>query len=163
MSADSDERSNDRMGAQDILRTRQWVKEVRAQYYGELAQQGSCSRSTHQLLQTAVLRYWDAIHEYRDEDEDLWEEKDLDEIPRLAEETVRVSVSTPGYGQGSSTHERPAISQVSADSLVELTHRMDEVAHELGFGAEARQKPTQTEITEEMVEDVEEWRQQNLE
>lgn len=163
MSSNSDDRRQDRMPSRDVYETRRWVREVRSQYYHQTAQSGGCSQETHELLQEAVLRFWDILREYRDTVDEEWEEKNLDQIQRLANQRVTVPVSAPGYGSHQETAQRRAISELDADTLVQLTHRLDEIAHELGFAAEAKESTTRTEITQEDVEEFEEWRQKQME
>ena len=163
MSTDSDSQNDGQTAARGIHKTRRWVQNVRSKYYEELSATGNCSNSTHQLLQTAVLRYWDTLREYRDEVEDTWEENQLDRIPELARKPVTVQANAPGYGSATRSVQRRAISEVDAENLVEYTHRLDSIAHKLGFAAEARKQTTRTEIDDELLEEVEQWRKQELE
>jgi len=160
MSADQASSEQNSGNASDILHTRRWVRDVRDKYYEDLAQYGQCTDRTKRLLQRAVLRYWDTLHEYADDAGDDWEEKGLDLVPRLANEQIEVDVPAAGYGTNSETATRPAISQVDPQELVEFTHRFDEVAYSLGFGAEAREQTSRSEIDKELLEEFEEWRQQ---
>lgn len=163
MSENDTDTAQSAMPANDIYKTRRWVRRVRSTYYDELANHGQCRQSTHRTLQSAVLAYWDTLREYRDDVEDLWEDHDLDKIPRLADEHVEVQVRKPGYGPSTRSIQKPAISQLEASTLVDLTQRLDTIAHKLGFAADAKKQTEQTEITEEMIEGVEKWRQANLE
>lgn len=159
----SSEDDQERMPTRDIYELRRRVRQVRSQYYREMNQVGACSAKTRTDIQTIVLEYWDALHEYAEDIEETWEEHNLDSVPQLAREMVDASTSTPGYGSSSTTVRKPAISQMDPQRLVEITHKFDDVAHELGFAASAKDQPNNTEITEEMIEEVEKWRQQNLE
>lgn len=160
----SDEEENDRIPRRDVYETKRFVRNQRAQYYQEVASSGGYSAITHQRLQAAVLRYWDTLHEFGDEEAiaEEWEDNDLDRIPELADKTVTVDVNVPGYGGTTSTERKPAISTLSAKQLIDLTHKLDDIAKMLGFSADIKESTNNTEITDEMVEEVEEWRQRTL-
>lgn len=58
------------------------------------------------------------------------------------------------------TEFQPALMPVQA--YRRALRYLDEMRNELGFAPEAKRKTPRTEITEEMLDDVEEWRQENL-
>jgi len=162
MATQSDDEGTGGAERRDISQTRRYVKDVRAQYYQQL-NSGGVGQQIHRDLQTAVLRYWDVLHEFDEDIPEFWEEHNLDAIPRLAEETVTVTRPTAGYGSGSERTTKPKIATVPATRLVQITHTLDRAAKELGFAAEPEEGITRTEITEDEIEEFQEWAKQTLE
>lgn len=145
-----------------IMNIRQRVILVRARFLAERAQ-GSVSHQTISELRETTIEYYEALREFRSEPviEDEWEESRVDELEALMEETTTIEESKPGHGSSSQTKRVPAIQQADPMLLVEFTRALDDLCKQLGFSATVRQSTPRTEIDDELMEDIEEWRQTN--
>lgn len=161
MSDYSDER-DDQRPRRIIYDIREQVQAARNEVYSELVGRGAVSLDSRRQLATATVQYWDVLREYRDEREDEWEEAGVDQLATAIGSTVAVETAAPGDTTATQTEERPALLSVDAQQILQISKRLDELANDLGFSASVSEAGHRTEIDEELIEEVEEWRQQNL-
>lgn len=87
-------------------------------------------------LTAVALSYRDALIDFRD-DSNLnpgWEDRDLDWIAKLAEETEEVVTTAAGRTNApSETKAVPKVTNADPKEIYQFTKRLDQVAHELGF------------------------------
>jgi hypothetical protein len=135
------------------------------QRYNEALVKGSVSEEHRRDLAAAALDYYSVLHEHRDEEalDPHWDERDIAWLEDLAGETVEMEQSLPRSNGATTSVERPAILAVDASRLRDLILELNDVAKELGFSARVEESTTRTEITDEMLDKVEEWRKANLE
>lgn len=144
-----------------ILDAQQQMDQARTVYYQERAENG-VTAETHAHLHSSLLRYYSILRRYRDENhaEEAWTEYNLDALDDMIRGTEVVEEPTPGRGSGTRTVRRPK--RVSPELAVELSFTLDDIAKDLGFAAKATESTPRTEVTDELIEEVEEWRKQNL-
>jgi len=116
-------------------------------------------------LAVTAEQYRTVLYEFRDEDalDPEWDERDLDWLDDYLGETVEVEVPGPGMTRNTQTESIPAIQTVDPERIVELTRNLDDVRRELGFAANVDESTPRTEIDDELLDKVEQWRQQNVE
>lgn len=124
------------------------------------------SGDTKHELACALDDYRDLLADYRDEDalRDEWPERDPhpDEIQRVLAETVSVEERI-GYRRGATqSREVPLAYEVDWTWLLAVADELDAIAKELGFAAKPDESTHRTKIDAELIEEVEEWRKQNL-
>lgn len=115
-------------------------------------------------LAEAALNYYYVLHEHRDEDalEEDWDERGIAWIEDAQTQTVTIEESLPRSNAASTVVEKPALLSVDAIRLKQVILELNDVAKELGLSADVKSSTPRTEITEEMIEEVEQWRQNNL-
>jgi len=111
-----------------------------------------------------ALNYYDALHDYRDEEalREPWEERGIIWLEEAASETVTVQQSLPRANGATKSVERRYLLAVDPAEIRDTIRELHDVAKELGFSPKAKQGTVRTEIGEELIEEVEEWRQNNL-
>jgi sugar phosphate isomerase/epimerase len=129
-----------------IYEMRRRVQMARNRYWDE-GVEGRTSPETKKSLAKAAVKYWDVLYEFRSEtvldDEDF---PDMTEITsRLGQQTA-VWVESAGRKRGSVRKQQPAIAELDAEYLLELTEELDDLAKRLGFGATAREATPHNEI-----------------
>jgi hypothetical protein len=156
---------NDGQTAADrlIYEAREHLQAVRNQFWRERIR-GAPSRQVRRELAIAALQLYDVLYEHREDQvvKTDWEESAATELQQLLDETVQVRREAAGDTANGQTVARPAIMAVSPDRLLEITKELDDLAKKLGFSAATADGTARTEITEEMIEDVEKWRKANL-
>jgi hypothetical protein len=121
------------------------------------------STATKREVAVETAAYADAIEAYADDAAKSPEEDWRDELPvdpeRLVGESV-VATETRANGRGQVQESRrvPAVVQVNAETLLELGQELDRVANRLGFGAQTKNSVPKTEITNDLIKEVEQWR-----
>lgn len=146
-----------------VYEAREHLQAVRNQFWRERVQ-GEPSPQVRRELAIAALQLYDVLYEHR-EDEVVktdWGESAATKLQSLLDETVEVTQDTPGRSTNAIKVERPAIMAVSPDEMLQMTKELDDLAKTLGFSANTADGTTRTEITPEMIDAVEEWRQENL-
>lgn len=135
------------------------------QRYDEAIVRGTVPQSVRRDLATAALDYFHILHEHRDEEalEEPWDERGIEFLEELQGETVTVEQSLPRANGATTYVERPAILAVDPRRLTRAILELNDIAKELGLSAEVRESTNRAEITDEMLEWVEEWRQANQE
>lgn len=146
---------------QSIIRARQ----AKSQYQ-QAAASGSVPPDVEQLVRDCAIELYNTLRWWRHEDkiEEVWEESDLDTFGALLKKRYETSQqSNPRLSAPGDRTTALAISQVPASQLIGYIDSLLEVARDLGFAPATDKPTTQTEITDEMIEEVEEWRQAVLE
>lgn len=115
----------------------------------------------------ALADYQDVLQDYSDEDalDTEWDERVTVDLDRALSKTVAIE-KPAGHArnrQSTTTVEMPAVAQLSVDQLLAIAKELDQIAKELGFAAPVAESVHRTEIDEELIEEVEKWRKQNLE
>jgi len=133
-------------------------------YNTALVNQRVTDRERRDLAQ-AALNYYYALYEHRDEDalEEPWDERGISWLEDAQHETVAVEESVPRANGATTVTEKPALLALDADRLKDAILELNDIAKELDLSARVKSSTPRTEITEEMIEDVEQWRQSNLE
>jgi hypothetical protein len=116
-------------------------------------------------LAKATYEYHSILYEHHDEDvlDPEWEDRNLDWLNDYRGESVTVEQSAPGMTSNTVEKEIPAILTVNPERIVQLTRKLDTVRKELGFSAQVSESHPHVELTDELLEEVEEWRQTTLE
>jgi len=138
---------------------------ARNQMLEEWASRGGVSTETKRTVAVATLKLRDCLHEVRDAEAiaDEWADSDLQQLDQLLHETVTTEEKTPGSGSNTRRVERPAIVAAPVSYLDDLSREIKDFAKDLGKGPSVNEQTPRTEITDEMIDKVEEWRQANLE
>jgi len=128
---------NDVDPEQLVLRRKRHVQRVRDRIWAA-GVDGGVSVNPKRKLATAAMSYWDVLQDYRDApavDDDDW--PDMDPIHSRMGETTEIVTDAPGFrDRGTTTTAVPAVAELSADRLIEITEQLDVVAAELGFGVD---------------------------
>jgi hypothetical protein len=160
--SDSDDGQSQGQFYQLIVETRYRMQQARNQYWEEL---GHVSDATHRRLAVALLQYHDVLMEHSDHSETIeedWKESKVEQVRDLLGQTTPQAVDAPGDTQANDYVQRPAVLEVDAETLISISKDLDNIAAKLDFTASVTESTPRTEITDEMIEEVEEWRQQNL-
>lgn len=138
---------------------------VSSQYQFETSQGGRVSATTERQLRKVVIQFYAALRKYRHEPviEDTWEESAVDELKELLTETTMIEPEKPGHGSAKGEAiPVPVINQVGPHRLNEFIEELDDIYHELGLSDPVKKSTPRTEIGDELIEEVEEWRKANL-
>lgn len=141
-----------------------YALEARTQYQQARAR-GNVDEQAADQLRDAMIRLYEAIKRYREESAVAsdWDEKHFDRIEQWLESGRTVSVPNKDRPNSYETKEVPAIRAVDLNTVADVTSELELVAKKLGLAPEVSESTPRTKITNELVEEVEEWRQQNLE
>jgi hypothetical protein len=159
------EEASDRGFRRIVQESREQMQAARSDYFSNKLAGNVSLRVRHQLAR-AARQYYDALWEYRDRNpsiEAAWEESDVEYIEMLSNDTVYVDVDPPGDAPGNTSEERNALVAAEPEFVLRLTKQLDKIANEMGFAATTKEATPRTEITDQMIEEVEEWREANLE
>ena len=104
--------------------------QARSRYWAEMVDTGQCSRDTHVTLSHAVLAYYDAMMEFEAEIDGL---PDIEPLLSRVRETTEIVVQSSRRGGGRTTEEVPAVVDVPAEQLIQMSKQLDDVAAELDF------------------------------
>ena len=146
-----------------LFEIREQVIIVRSRYLSELAR-GEVSPQTEQALRDIAIEYYEALREHRDEAvvKDAWSESGVGQLEHLLSETTTVQRPKPGYGTSNDVVEVPMIHQVDPHKIVQFTRKMDDLCKLLGFSPSVNQSTPRIEIGDDLIQEVEEWRQNHL-
>lgn len=160
----TDEQRSDARTKRMLLEIREEVITLRSRYLEERTG-GTVHPRTERAFRGATIMYYEALREHRNEAviNDEWEDSGVQELEYLLTETTTVEQSTPGHGSATTVREVPLFQQADMMRLVRITQKMDDLCKKLGFSPAVNESTPRTNINEELVEDVEEWRQRNLE
>lgn len=116
--------------------------------YNDQGVDGYASEETHKLLASKLLNYQDALLEHRDEKvlDHEWPDV-VDEIRRRRGETVEVERSGAGRTNCSVSITRPAVLEIPVEEIVAATHKLDDIAKDLGFGSGVRDQTPHNEVS----------------
>jgi hypothetical protein len=119
-----------------IQATRRHVQKTRNLYY-DRAIDGDISRDLHLELAKRVLEYNDVLLEYKNADGvDPTDFPDVDVVKQRMGQTKPSEVEAPGDTRNTTVEQRPAVLSIDPADLIQMTNRLDEVASDLGFGAD---------------------------
>lgn len=126
-----------------LEQTRQRVYRTRRLYYAETVESdGGISHDLHLELAKRVLEYDDILSEFKTADGvDPSDFPDISDVKSRLGKRTEVVAPSPRRGLDQTTTERPAIVEVPANDLVRMTKQLDQIAQQLGFGAEADAEP----------------------
>lgn len=115
-----------------INQARHRCHQTRSRYWAESVTGTEISQETHLALAQRVLRYYDALHEYRDDVDDM---PDVDEIVSKTGRTTEVVTKSGrrGWDNKLTTKEVPAVLDIGPERLVKISKQLDDVAHQLDF------------------------------
>lgn len=153
----------DREPKQLIYEMRREVQRVRNQYWEEGINGGS-SDKIHLELAARTLQYYDVLYEHRDEestDDDDW--PDISPLQDRVNKRIKEFEESTGRGRSVTTVERPAILDVPVGQIIAISEELDDLAKRLGFSAAVDETTPRTKLDGELLEEVEEWRKQNIE
>lgn len=133
--------------------------------YDEALTHGGVPEAVQRDLAKAALDYYNALHEHREEDalDEPWDERGITWLEEAEGATVEVKQQLPRSNGATTTRRKPMLMAVDPERLRNTIRELNEVANELGFGPEIANSVHRTEISDEVIEEVEEWRQENLE
>jgi hypothetical protein len=119
-----------------VLRRKQRVQRVRDRIWAD-GVDGERPVETKRQLAMAAISYWDVLRDYRDEpviDNDDY--PDMSPIYNRIGKTTEVIAESPGWDRGSKVETVPAIAEIGAGELINITEQLDDVATALGFSAD---------------------------
>lgn len=103
---------------------------MRSRYWAESVTDATISRQTHLALAQRVLRYHDAIHEFRSEVDKM---PDIEPLLSRAGEKTEIIHETKRRGSGTTTEKVPAVLDIPPEQLVRMSKELDDTAHQLDF------------------------------
>lgn len=158
---DSDDRQPKRVVYEHELAALAAIKEYRQWKFSDRPVPDTITR---QLAEEA-LAFREVLHKYRTKDalDPEWGDRDIHWIDDYQNRTVLVEEPSPRRNSNTVTEERPAILTVDPERLIDVIRNLDDIADELGFSATIEESTPRVEINNELIEEVEEWRQNNLE
>lgn len=136
---------------------------ARRKLWSELPQPSARAK---QELAIALAGYYDLLVDYRGEQalDTPWDERDVnvDMINQLLSQTTMATETLNRRGSPRKERTVQLVKQVDSRLLVDIAKELDAIAKELGFAADVAESTHRTEINEELIEEVEQWRKQNL-
>lgn len=132
------EDGDDRRPKQLIYEAKEYAHRARQQVNSDGIEYGNMPVSDKRLLAKAALKYWDVLHEFRDES--VLSDGDVPDITPVRSRVGRTTerfVDSNEIGGDFDTEDVPAVDELSGRYLYELTEQFDHMASELGFGASA--------------------------
>jgi hypothetical protein len=104
--------------------------QVRAQVWAEGVEGEQIDRQTHLALAQSVLRYHDALYQFRDDIDEL---PDIEPLLSRSGDTTRIVVESAGMGRGTEYKEVPAVLEVAPGRIIEMAKGLDDAAHQIDF------------------------------
>lgn len=86
----------------------------------------------------------------------------LDSLPQLANRTTTQEREVSN-SFGETTIREESVKPLDGDVLLQISRALDDAAEKLGFAPEAPDSKPRTELTEDLLEEVNEWRQKKVE
>lgn len=119
-----------------INQARHQCHQTRSRYWAERVADTEISQQTHLALAQRVLRYYDALHEYRDDVDGM---PDVDELMSKTGRTTEIVTKSGrrGWDNKLTTKEVPAVLDIPPERLVEISKQLDDAAHELDLTDES--------------------------
>jgi len=163
--AQNDEEPGEAGFRRSIRKVRERAFTATMQVRDEQVRYGQVSESTRRELASAALALRDRLINFRGDaiDEEEWAEKDVDWLDHAATRTVSVPESNPRPNRNTKRSSRPALLFVDPERVIQTIRSLDNIARDLGFEAAADSGTHLTQIDEELIEEVEQWRKQNIE
>lgn len=142
------------------------IQALRAKrHYQKQASAGSVNSETERIVRDATIDLYNMLRWWRDENaiEERWEDAGLPTLEQLLRQQRRRQTDSPSRlsSPGEETRQL-AIADLSAADLIAFLDKMLDIARDLGFAPTVDHPTTRTEITDEMIEEVEKWRKANL-
>jgi hypothetical protein len=104
--------------------------QVRSQVWAEGVEGDQISQQTHLALAQSVLRYHDALYEFRNDVDEL---PDIEPLLSRAGDTTQIVVETQGWDRGRRYQEVPAVLEVSPERIIEIAKGLDDAANQIDF------------------------------
>jgi hypothetical protein len=152
----------------------QEVAEYRREYIRASVSGVGGDQSLLRGFHAAVICYYCELRPYREEGEieDIWDEvvlwetadservQGLETLERWINATETHQVDQPGRGAATRPEQQPAC--LDGDRLLRVSYVLDEVGKALDLAVPVPESTHRTEIDDELMEEVEEWRQKKL-
>lgn len=125
---------------QEILRTRQKVKQARIELRGQRLD-GEYPPKAKKQFGHVLLEYYDTLSEFRTNNkiEDEWQQSGVDDLPEYFNRQVVVEHQAPGFQSGIIKETKPQVEVMDGDRLIHLSKQLDNFANELGFTADTQE------------------------
>ena len=104
--------------------------QARSRYWAEMVDTAQCSRDTHVTLSHAVLAYYDAMMEF---EADLNGLPDIEPLMSRVGKKTEIRTESKRRGGGMTIEEVPAVLDVPAEQLIEMSKQLDDAAQQLDF------------------------------
>jgi hypothetical protein len=142
-----DDEGSDPQPKRLIYDAREQVQAVRNEYWRQSVR-GYVSTTMRRELATVAIQYYDVLSEHSEEKaiNGQWDDS-VETLREALGSTVEVAVQAPGDTGAVTFEERPAITQLDPDRIVQVTKQLDRIAKELGFGAQVREPTHHDEAT----------------
>jgi hypothetical protein len=128
----------DRRPKKLIYEAKEYAHRARQQVNSDGIEYGNMPVSDKRLLAKAALKYWDVLHEFRDESVlSEGEVPDISPVRSRVGRTTERFVESNEIGGDFDIKQVPAVDELNGQYLYELTKAFDDVASTLGFGASA--------------------------
>ena len=135
-----------------IHRRRQRAQQTRELYY-EHRLAGETPPSVQKQLALCVLEYHDVLREFRNspavDEEDY---PDISPIRNRLGEYIEVVANSKRLGQSTTMKSLPAVIELPDHYLIRMIDQLDDLAQNLGFGAEASKSTPHNEAKREDLE-----------
>jgi len=118
---------------QIINDARHQCHQIRAQYWAEGVEGDQISQQTHLALAQSVLRYHDALYEFRNDVDEL---PDIEPLLSRVGDTTQIVVERPGRCRGTKTKEAPAVLELPPEQIIEMAKDLDDAAHQIASSSE---------------------------
>jgi len=112
----------------------------------------------------AAVALYDELKEHREKSalERDWEESGIERLEEALGSTAMVPVESAGRSSNQQQEPRPAMHTVPTQDIINAIDTLCELCDTLGYGAPVDAATQRTEITDELIDQVREWRQENL-
>ena len=162
MSSEFDDQNN---AAKQLLDERQHRLEAALDLLSREGADVTLKPETKREIVVHILNYHRVISKFADEsvltDGDI---PDISPIRNRLGRTTEVVVESKRGGGDITTQQRPAVDELDVWYLEDVANQLETTAKKLGFWANVNAETThRTEIDDELIEEVEAWRQSNLE
>jgi hypothetical protein len=151
--------------AKQLIQDRQERLEEVLDIFSQQAAEVSLTPQMKREIAVHIVNYHRVLSNY--EDETVLDDGDIPDIDPIRDRlghTTRVATDSAGIGRGGSYERVPAVEELDFWYLESVAGDLEAAAKKLGFWATADAETThRTEIDSDLIEQVEEWRQNNLE
>jgi len=129
-----------------------------------MLQQGSVDAHAKVEAAEAAVALYDELKEHREKSalERDWEESGIERLEEALGSTAMVPVESAGRSSNQQQEPRPAMHTVPTQDIINAIDTLCELCDTLGYGAPVDAATQRTEITDELIDEVGEWRQENL-
>src|SRR6056297_2712612 len=164
MAAQNDETSPQNAATRAINEARADATMARRYLRRMMLQQGSVDAHAKVEAAEAAVALYDELKEHREKSalERDWEESGIERLEEALGSTAMVPVASAGRTSNQQQEPRPAMHTVPAQDIINAIDTLCELCDTLGYGAPVDAATQRTEITDELIDEVGEWRQENL-